>query len=308
MAELDADAAAFLERLRAAAAPVLQDGTPEQARAAHVASAAVLSGPGEDVAEVVDGVVGDGVGDGVPVRTYRPEGAHGTTVYVHGGGWVVGTLDTYDPLCRALANSSGTTVVSVGYTLAPQARHPVQVEQVLTVLRSLPAPLAVAGDSAGGHLAALAAGLAVREQVPLAALALLYPVVRPQLDTPSARDNATGYNLETDGMRWYWQHYLPTGSTDIPVDSSAQDLAGLPSTLVLTAGFDPLRDEALALAERLETSGVPVHRLAYDGQVHGFLRMLAVIREGREALAAVGAFLAARMAAPGQTVPPPRTA
>lgn len=292
MAELDADAAAFLDRLRAAAAPPLQDGTPEQARAAHVASAAVLSGPGEDVAEVVDGAV-----DGVPVRTYRPEGARGTTVYVHGGGWVVGTLDTYDPLCRALANSSGTTVVSVGYTLAPEARHPVQVEQVLAVLRSVPAPLAVAGDSAGGHLAALAAGLAVREQVPLVAMALLYPVVRPDLDTPSARDNAAGYYLETQGMRWYWQHYLPTGSTDIPVDSSAQDLAGLPSTLVLTAGFDPLHDEALALAERLEASGVPVQRLEYDGQVHGFVRMLAVVREGREALAAVGGFLARSTAA-----------
>ncbi|MDP9435806.1 MAG: alpha/beta hydrolase, partial [Actinomycetota bacterium] len=148
---LDADAAAYLERLRAAGAPPMYTLTPEQVRAGFAATAATVGHEGEPVAEVHDADA-----DGVPVRVYRPEGAQGVVVYLHGGGWVVGTLDNYDHVCRALAASSGSTVVSVDYDLAPEARHPAAVLQGERALRwatGLPGGdrLAVAGDSAGGH-------------------------------------------------------------------------------------------------------------------------------------------------------------
>ncbi len=240
-----------------------------------------MSGPGAPLDGVHDDVVA-----GTPVRVYP--GGPTTTVYLHGGGWVVGTLDTYDGVCRDLAVASGTTVVSVDYDLAPEVRHPGQVAQAAAVLRTLPGPVALAGDSAGAHLAVLAA---VTAGVPLTALALVYPVVSPALDLPSAVENATGYALETEGMRWYWSQYLPPQPTGIPVDLLQLDLAGLPRTLVLTAGFDPLRDEGLALADALETAGVPVTRSSYDGQVHGFFRTDAVIDRSAQARAEVGAFL-----------------
>ncbi len=294
MTALDPDAAAWLERLRQAGAPPLSRQTPEQAREAHVAAAAVASAPGDPAVEARDEVR-----NGVPVRVYVPERPVGTTVYVHGGGWVVGTLDTYDGVCRALARRSGSTVVSAAYDLAPEARHPHQVEQVRAVLAGVLAPgpdgpVAAAGDSAGAHLVTLAAALAPRP--PLAALALVYPVVAPGLDLPSARENAEGCALTTDAMRWYWRQYLPEGylpeqAGPVPVGLLDLDLAGLPPTLVLTAGFDPLRDEGLALADALEAAGVPVRRSAYDGQIHGFFRMDAVIGEARRAQDEVGSFL-----------------
>jgi len=281
---LDPDAASYLERLRALGPlPPLEEGTPEQARAGHEATAAALSGPGEPVAEVGDGALG-----GVPVRTFRPEGARGTVVYVHGGGWVVGTLATYDPLCRALAVLSGALVVSVGYDLAPQARHPHQVGQVAAVLDAVEGPVALAGDSAGAYLATLAVTLTAR---PVAGLALVYPVVAPDLARPSASENATGYGLTTATMRWYWQQYLPADRPGEPVSLLDADLGTLPPTLVLTAGYDPLRDEGLALADAIEDTGRPMRRLSYDGQVHGFFRMTAVMGSARPAQEQVAGFL-----------------
>ncbi|MCU1692764.1 MAG: hydrolase [Frankiales bacterium] len=279
MPPLDPDAVAFLERLQGA--PPLTSLTPQQVRDAHVAGSPSVSGPGADVEGVHDDVVA-----GVPVRVYP--GGSGTTVCLHGGGWVVGTLDTYDGVCRDLAAASGTTVVSVGYDLAPEVRHPVQVAQAVAVLQAQQGPVALAGDSAGAHLAVLAA---VRAGVPLTALALVYPVVSPALDTPSARENGTGYALETEGMRWYWEQYLPEEPTDVPVDLLQLDLSGLPRTLVLTAGYDPLRDEGLALADALEAAGVDVTRLPYDGQLHGFFRTDAVIGQSAEARRRVADFL-----------------
>ena len=289
---LDPHAASYLERLRAAGAPPLASLTPEQARSAAEAGAPGLAGEGEPVDAVRDREVG-----GVPVREYVPAGAHGTTVYVHGGGWVAGSLDTHDGVCRALARRAGARVLSVDYRLAPDARHPVQVEQVAAVLRGAGAgPLVGAGDSAGAHLLVLAA---VASGVPLAGLALVYPVVEPALDRPSARQNAEGYGLTTEAMRWYWGHYLPADGAagDVPVSLLEADLTGLPPTLVLTAGYDPLRDEGLALADALEAAGVPVRRSAYDGQVHGFFRMQAVVRQARTAHDEVGAFLRERLQA-----------
>lgn len=275
---LDPDAAAFLTRT--AGGPRLEDGTPEQARAAHDASAPALAGEGPELEAVVDEQVA-----GVPVRRFVPAGAQGTTVYAHGGGWVVGTLDSYDTLCRELAVASASTVVSVGYDLAPEARHPRQLEQVLAVVRELSAggPVAVAGDSAGGYLAALAA---LEQDVDVAAQALIYPVVSPALDTPSAVENAHGRYLETDAMRWYWDHFLG-GQPATPLGARP----GLPPAYVLTAGLDPLRDEGRAYADDLEAAGVPVEWVEHAGQIHGFVRMTGVMGAARPALAEVGAFL-----------------
>lgn len=274
---MDPDAAALLDRI--AGAPRLEDGTPEQARAAHVASAPALSGAGPALEAVSDEQVA-----GVPVRRYAPAGAQGTTVYVHGGGWVVGTLDSYDTLCRELAAAAGCTVLSVDYDLAPEARHPRQLEQVLAVVRAAlgtAGPVAVAGDSAGGYLAAL-----VAQSEPVVAQALVYPAVSPAMDLPSAVENARGRYLETTAMRWYWQHFLGDGPAT-PLDARP----GMPPAYVLTAGFDPLRDEGRAHADALEAAGVPVTRAEHPGQIHGFVRMTGVMSAARPALREIGAFL-----------------
>ncbi len=291
---LDPEAADFLEQLRAAGAPQPHEGTVEQAREAHVASAAKLAGPGEAVAEVWDQRVTD-----VPVRVYRPEGARGTVLYAHGGGWAVGTVDTYDTLCRALANRAGATVVSVDYTLAPDVQHPVQLEQVTGVLdwvRSAagPAPgepIAVAGDSAGGFLAAWAALEEARAGRPLAAQAVVYPALDPALATESAQSFAEGHYLETATMHWYWDLYAPDG-VELIADA---DLAGVAPALVLTAGFDPLRDDGRRYVQALESAGVEAHLLEYPGQIHGFVRFTAVIPQAFDALERVGQFLATQL-------------
>jgi acetyl esterase len=291
--KLDPSAAAWLAAASAAGAPPVQALSPEQARAAHEAASSWLSGPGEDVESVEDLDV-----FGVPVRLYRPEGAGaGVVVYVHGGGWVVGTLDTYDTLCRALANRCGHSVASVGYTLAPEGRHPLQAMEVSLVLAELVGvlddlpgggerPLAVAGDSAGAHLAALAASSAE------CALAMIYPVIAPIAETPSRRELATGFLLTTEAMEWYADLYLPmeTG-THMPVDARDRELSELPPTMVLVAGHDPLRDEGLSFADAVEAAGVPVERVVFPGQLHGFVRALAQIPEAYDALDQVGAFL-----------------
>jgi acetyl esterase len=291
MTALDASAAALLEALASAVRPPVELGTPEEAREAHEAGSRFLSGPGEPVADVIEGQV-----DEVTLRVYRPEGAApGAIVYAHGGGWVAGTLDTYDSLCRALANRAGVSVIAVGYGLAPELRHPHAAGQVMKSVQAAMtdgAPIALAGDSAGAHLVTIAASVAGKVAIPIRGLGLLYPVVSPALDTPSWDELGTGYGLTRESMRWYWEQYLnPDPVTTLPADLLELDLAGLPPTMVVTAGFDPLRDEGLALAAAIEKAGVPVERLSWDGQMHGFVRSMGQIPEALDALDRVGAFL-----------------
>lgn len=296
LSNLDPSAAALLAAATAGGAPPVQAGSPEQARAMHEAGSPWMSGPGEDVESIADFEV-----DGVPVRAYRPSGAGGGVVlYAHGGGWVVGTLDTYDTLCRALANRCGATVVSVGYTLAPERRHPAQVNEVSAALHHLGAggvPVAVAGDSAGGHLAALVAATAGKH-VDLRALVMIYPVIAPLTDSPSRRELATGYLLTTAGMEWYSALYVPRpgdAPSEVPLDARDLDLGSLPPTFVLVAGHDPLRDEGLSFVDAVEVGGGQVERVVFPGQLHGFVRALAQIPEAYEALDQVGAFLRERL-------------
>src|SRR3954447_6158920 len=301
--ELDPEAAAFLDRLRESGAPLPHEGTVQQARDGHIATAATLAGPGEPVPEVWDQRVTD-----VQVRVYRPEGARGVVVYAHGGGWVTGTLDTYDTLCRALANRAGATVVSVDYTLAPDAQHPVQLEQTVGVLDWVrspagPAPgepVAVAGDSAGGFLAAWAAFEEARAERPLVAQAIIYPALDPALITDSAQEVARGHYLETETMHWYWDQYAPADSEHDGIELLADaDLGAYSSSLapalVLTAGYDPLRDDGRRYVEALQQAGVEAELLEFPGQIHGFVRFTAVLPQALQALDRIGAWLRERL-------------
>jgi acetyl esterase len=295
MTALDASAAALLEAITASPRPPVELGTPEEAQEAHLAAARFLSGPGEPIADIIEGQV-----DEVTLRVYRPEGAApGAILYAHGGGWVTGTLDSYDPLYRALANRAGVSLIAVDYGLAPELRHPHAAGQVMKAVQAAMtdgAPLALAGDSAGAHLVTIAASVAGKVGIPFKALGLIYPVVSPALDTPSWDELGTGYGLTREAMRWYWDQYLnPEPVTTLASDLLELDLSGLPPTLVVTAGFDPLRDEGLALAAAIEKAGAPVERLSWDGQMHGFVRSMAQIPEAYDALDRVGAFLRAHL-------------
>ncbi|HSP37429.1 MAG TPA: alpha/beta hydrolase [Frankiaceae bacterium] len=296
--QLDPEAAAFLDRLRAAGAPLPHEGTVQQARDGHNASAATFAGPGEAVADVRDELVA-----GVPVRIYRPDGAAGVTVFAHGGGWAVGSRETYDTLCRALANRSGSTLVSVDYTLAPDAQHPVQLEQVAAVLDWVrspagPAPgepVAVAGDSAGGFLVAWAAYEEARAGRPVVGQAVIYPAFDPALITDSAQSFSRGHYLETETMHWYWDLYAPRG-VELLADADLGAVASLVApALVLTAGFDPLRDDGRRYVEALQQAGVEAELLEFPGQIHGFVRFTALLPQATEALDQVGSWLRGRL-------------
>jgi acetyl esterase len=212
-------------------------------------------------------------------------------VYFHGGGWVIGDLEVVDQPCRQLASAAGAIVVSVDYRLAPEHRYPAAFEDsyAATVwvgahaaeIGGDPARLAVAGDSAGGNLAA-AVALAARDRggPELAAQLLIYPVTDFNFGTASYHDNREGYLLTKGSMQWFWAHYL--GAQDLDKDPyacplRADSLAGLPPAYVATSEYDPLRDEGEAYARRLEEAGVAVTAKRFDGMLHGFFWMLAAV-------------------------------
>ena len=243
------------------------------------------------------------------IRAYRPhEQGGGVVAYLHGGGWMMGTLESYDTPLRALANASGALVASIDYRLSPEHRFPAAVDDTLAGIRWLAAHagelggdgsrLAVAGDSAGGNLAAVAA-LRLRGELPLRAQALIYPITDSALDTPSYRDFAEGHGLSAASMRRFWSLYLDGADGRHPDASPlrAQDLTGLPPAYVLTAEEDVLRDEAEAYAAALREAGVPTELVRWPGTIHGFFRWLAVATAAREAIDAVGAALRRALAA-----------
>jgi acetyl esterase len=236
----------------------------------------------------------------IPVRVYQPRAAAPelpVLVYFHGGGWVYGSIETHDGVCRALCARTPCVVVSVDYRLAPEHRFPAAVEDawaatawVAEHARSFggdPARIAVGGDSAGGHLAAVVArrardrGLALRHQL------MIYPVTDCRFDTPSYAECAEGYGLTQAAMRWFWNHFLgPDGDPGDPEVSPlrAPDLAGVAPATVLTAEYDPLRDEGEAYAARLREAGVPVTLTRYEGLIHGFIRMAALVDRTQQGL------------------------
>jgi acetyl esterase len=275
-----------LDAMNALQGPPAHEVPVEQARAGHEQETQQLAGPGEEVGEVEEAELA-----GVPVRRYTPlEPAGGTISYFHGGGWVVGSIDSFDTTCRALANASGATVVSVGYRLAPEHPFPAGLEDCVAVTRVLEGPVAVAGDSAGGNLAV---AVARRRRDHLAAMALIYPVTDAGLNTPSMRDFKERYGLTAAGLQRYWNLYLD-GADGFQADASplrAGDLAGLPRTYVLTAEFDVLRDEGEAFVGKLHEAGVDVTHERFEGTIHGFWRWMAATPKTREAIDAVGGWL-----------------
>lgn len=242
----------------------------------------------------------------IAARLYRPRsGTLPLFVYLHGGGWVVGSVAISDPFCRALANASGCAVVSVEYRLAPEDRYPAAADDAYAATRwsadraadlGIDATrIAVGGSSAGGNLAAVVTLMARDRGSPKIALQLLHvPVMDHDFDTPSYRANATGYGLTRKGMQWFWNHYAPdTRLREEPYASPlrAKDLSGLPPAHVVTAECDVLRDEGKAYAARLLAAGVPTTYVEYPGMVHGFTAMAMLVPMGRTAIDDMGAVL-----------------
>jgi acetyl esterase/lipase len=307
---LDPEIQPIVDLMNAAPGPPAHLVPIDQARAAHERESLVMGGPGEEVASVRDIGV-QGPGGPVPVRVFRPagDGLLPVVAYLHGGGWVLGTLDGFSPLCRALANASGAIVASVGYRLAPEHPFPAGLEDTRAAVRWLaanagelggdPDRIAVAGDSAGGNLATVVARRLRDEGGPaLRFQALVYPVCDSGINTPSYRECGDGFGLTAAGMRRYWELYLD-GADGRDPDASplqAEDLSGLPPAFVLTLRHDVLRDEGETYARALEAAGVPVTLRRYDGAVHGFLRWLAKAEISRRAVAELGAALRAGLA------------
>jgi acetyl esterase len=235
----------------------------------------------------------------IPIRVYRPAGdaPKPAIVYYHGGGWVIGGLDTHDGTCRAFANALDAVVVSVDYRLAPEHPYPAAVDDAFAALQWVSdqatelsvdaARIAVAGDSAGGNLAAVVSQMARDAGGPSLCFQLLvYPVTDYEFDSRSMNGNAEGYFLTRDAMRWFYGHYLrdPSQGADPKVSPlRASDLSGLPPAYVITAEFDPLRDQGVAYAAALAAAGTPVAGCTYDGMFHGFLSMVDWIDAGKVA-------------------------
>ena len=244
-------------------------------------------------------------GGSVALRVYRPApGLRPVVVYFHGGGWVLGDLEHSDAFCRRLCRETGCAVVNVDYRLAPEHRFPTPAEDCLAAFDWIaaggdamldPGRIAVAGSSAGGNLAA-SVSLICRErggQAPVAQF-LAYPVLDPACDAPSFVDYADGFIVSTEDMRWYWRQYLATPDDAASIFACplrAEDLAGLPSTLVITAGCDPVRDDGERFARRLAEARVPAELSRYEGVLHGFLAMEGTIAKAEPALAEAAAFL-----------------
>jgi acetyl esterase/lipase len=307
---LDPQVAAYLERLAQAGAPDYDSLTPEQVRSLFKETRGPLLPPPQEVASVVDKRI-PGPGGPLAVRIYRPLGSSGkdilpALVYFHGGGWVVGDLDTHDTLCRQLSNEAKCVVVAVDYRLAPEHKFPAAVEDAVAATRWVatqssqlgvdPDRLAVGGDSAGGNLATVVA-ITFRDSggPELKCQLLIYAVTDQAGDTPSHSAFAEGYMLTRARVKYFQKCYLrgPQDFTDWRASPlKAPDLSNLPAALVVTAGFDVLRDEGKAYADRLSAAGVPVTYECYEGMIHGFFIMGGIIDQAKRGVSRTAAVLA----------------
>lgn len=301
---LHPDIRAILARRAALALSPYSAGTPEAARAAFAASQAALPRDrGARMATIVNETIA-GDGGTIRIRRYRPEGeVRGTIVYFHGGGWVFGTLDAFDPVCRDTAAFAGAEVVSVDYRLAPETPYPGPLDDAYQALCAVAGdgPLAVMGDSAGGNLAAACALRARDERGPRIDLqVLLYPITDHRSDRESyAAYGGGGYLLTRADMDWYWGHYAPDAARRGEPYASplrAATLAHLPPAIVVIAGCDPLRDEGLDYAARLEEAGVEVDLRVHPDMTHGFFTLTGLLGPADAAARSVGAAIRARFA------------
>ncbi len=295
---LDPQARALLDLMLQRGVPPVHTQTPAEARAAYRDRRSFAQPDPPPV-----GRVRDLQAAGVAMRLVRPasvsdDAALPVLVYFHGGGWVIGDLDTHDVLCRSLAAGAGCAVLAVDYRLGPEHRFPAAVDDCVAALRFVQAEgdglgldtsrIAVGGDSAGGNLAAVVC-LAQREAgLPLPAFQLLiYPATDQRAVAPSHTSNGQGYLLTTDSMAYYRGHYIADAAQWTDWRASpllATDHAGLPPALVLTAGFDPLRDEGRQYADVLSAAGVPTQYVCFERQIHGFITMGRLIAEANTAV------------------------
>ena len=300
----------ILDGLAGVEGPAPWEVTPDEARAMY-RNLTALDQP-EEVARVDDRGIPGPAGD-LPIRVYTPTAAlatrPGLLLWLHGGGWVLGDLDTADATCRALANRSEAIVVSVDYRRAPEHVSPAALEDAAAALTwvvenaellgATSDKVAVGGDSAGGYLATMLCHRVRDEFGPeIDFQVLVYPVTDLTLSHPSIDENGDGYLLTKATMEWFVRSYL--GGAD-PTDGSvsplrAASLGGLPPALVVTAEFDPLRDEGEAYAAAMQDAGVPVQLVRYDGQIHGFVGMATLLEDARAALDLVGSALRGALA------------
>ena len=308
---------AFLRQMAEAELPSIQELTPEAAREQFEAGmrARLAVFPAPPVASVENRTIPGPAGT-IPVRVYRDSDGAGPAppglAWFHGGGHVIGSLDTHDAMARHLCREAGCVVVSVDYRMGPEHPFPAAVDDCVAAVRWLaahgreigadPGRIAVGGDSAGGNLAAVAAltardegGPALRHQL------LVYPVTDYRCRGPSYERYARGYGtLEAESMRWFQRHYLggPDGADDWRASPLlAADLSGLPPALVITAECDVLRDEGVAYAERLAESGTPCEHAPFPGMIHGFFGLLGIAGAAAEAHALAARALRSAFAA-----------
>ena len=293
----------LLERVARSPLPPYYEVPPAVARRLYHDTRGVTSPPAPEMGAVYLALVPGPAGP-LPVRVYRPAGAKKgeilpALVYYHGGGWVIGDLDTHDVLCRELSNGAGCVVFSVEYRLAPEAQFPAAVDDCIAATRFIarhagdfgvdPRRIAVGGDSAGGNLATVVCLEALEARSPMPCFQLLiYPATDQRAGYPSHDRNAEGYLLTRKVMNYFRGHYLPEERDWLDWRASpmlAASLAGLPPAYVMTAGFDPLADEGRAYAGRLVSEGVKVRFREYPDMVHGFLLMGGVLDTARQAVA-----------------------
>ena len=299
---LHPQARALLRLIEEKGVPPTHTLTPVEARAFYRERRTFTQPEPPQVGSVQD-LQAPGPAGPIPLRSYRPAGAATDAVlpvlvYYHGGGWVIGDLDTHDVLCRQLCNLSGCAVVAVDYRMGPENRFPAAVDDALAATRWVrsqarelkvdPSRLAVGGDSAGGNLAAVVA-LSARESgdLPIAFQLLIYPATDQRRGAPSHAANGQGYLLTKESMDYYHDHYIADPAQDL--DWRASPLlhashAKLPPAFVLTAGYDPLRDEGLQYAHKLSEAGNRAALVNFERQIHGFITMGRVIDEANVAV------------------------
>ena len=300
---LDPQARALIDLMIEKGVPPTHTLTPAQARAFYRERRGFTQPDPPPMAEVRDLSAG-----AVPLRLFRPPAsaqALPVLLYLHGGGWTIGDLDTHDVLCRQLASEAGCAVVSVDYRMGPEHRFPAAVDDCVEAfdwvrahageLQLDASRTAVGGDSAGGNLAAALCLVQREAGQPLPGFQLLiYPATDMRAVAPSHTTNGQGYMLTSDSITWYRGNYIATPAEWSDWRASpllAASHAGLPPALVLTAGFDPLRDEGLQYANALSAAGVPTQYVCFERQIHGFVTMGRVIAEAHTAVALCGAAL-----------------
>ncbi|MDE1172503.1 MAG: alpha/beta hydrolase [Parvibaculaceae bacterium] len=303
---LDPQLKALLDAMAAGpAAPKITDLPPAMAREMYRGMSQMMEPQDLPTGGIEDRTI-PGPGGEIPVRIYTPveagKGPLPVIVFFHGGGWVIGDLDTHDALCRTLANEAGAKVIAVHYRLAPEHVFPAAVEDCYAATKWVSANaaalgidasrIAVAGDSAGGNLSAVISQLARDAGEPEIGFQLLiYPAVDAKANTPSYVENGEGYFLEKTTMDWFFNHYSTDADVPDPRLSPlrASSLENLPAAYIVTAGFDPLRDEGKLYADALAKAGVAVEYVNYSGMVHGFFNMQGVLDESRKAVKAAAA-------------------